>query len=219
MRKQKNSILFRLILVAFLILAVLGVRKVWEQSSRQTASMENGWNLILVNKDHYIPEDYEIELTELDNGKQVDKKIYEPLQKMFASAEEDGIYMVVVEAYRKEEEQQELMDEKVEEYTQKWVPEVLAKVFAEKWVAKPGTSEHQLGIAVDINPDYSRSNRNEVYTWLAENSYQYGFIYRYPEDKIHITGIQNEPWHYRYVGVKAATEMYEQDICLEEYLE
>ncbi len=219
MRKQKGSILFRLILIVFLIFAVFGVRNIWEKSSRQTASMENGWNLILVNQDHYIPEDYEIELVELDNGKWVDKKIYESLQDMFARAEEDGIHMVVVEAYRKEEEQQELMDEKIEEYKQKWVPGFLARIFAERWVAKPGTSEHQLGIAVDINPDYSRSNRNEVYTWLAENSYQYGFIYRYPEDKIHITGIRNEPWHYRYVGVEAATEIYERDICLEEYLE
>lgn len=52
----------------------------------------------------------------------------------------------------------------------------------------------------------------------AENGYKYGFIYRYPEDKVHITGISNEPWHYRYVGVDAAQEMYEQDLCLEEYL-
>lgn len=73
------------------------------------------------------------------------------------------------------------------------------------------------GIAVDINPDYSKSDRNKVYTWLAENSYKYGFIYRYPEDKTHITGISNELWHYRYVGVEVAEEMYKEDLCLEEY--
>ena len=88
---------------------------------------------------------------------------------------------------------------------------------AEKWVAIPGTSEHQLGIAVDINPDYEKSGK-EVYAWLAENAHEYGFINRYPEDKVHITGIMNEPWHYRYVGENAAKEMYEQRICLEEYL-
>ena len=198
---------------------MLGAKAVWENSNIQAATMEKGWNLILVNQYHYIPENYEVELVKLDNGKQVDKKIYEPLQEMFAAAEMEDIYMVVVEAYRMEEEQQELMNEKVEEYTKKGVPGFLAKKFAEKWVAKPGTSEHQLGIAVDINPDYSRSDRDRVYDWLAENSYQYGFIYRYPENKAHITGINNEPWHYRYVGIEAAIEMYEQNICLEEYLE
>lgn len=219
MRKQKKTFLFRLTLIVFLFLAMLGAKEVWEKSNIQAATMEKGWNLILVNQYHYIPENYEVELVKLDNGKQVDKKIYAPLQEMFSAAEEEDIYMVVVEAYRKEEEQEELMDEKVEEYTQKGVPGFLAKKFAEKWVAKPGTSEHQLGIAVDINPDYSKSDRDSVYDWLAENSYLYGFIYRYPEDKAQITGINNEPWHYRYVGIEAATEMYEQDICLEEYLE
>ena len=77
----------------------------------------------------------------------------------------------------------------------------------------PGRSEHQLGLAVDIN-----GGTYEIYTWLQENSYKYGFIFRYPGGKSHLTGTAEEVWHYRYVGVEAATEMYEQDICLEEYL-
>ena len=84
-------------------------------------------------------------------------------------------------------------------------------------MAVPGTSEHQIGMAVDINPDYDKSGR-EVYEWLANNAHEYGFIRRYPEDKVKITGIMNEPWHYRYVGETAAKEIYEQGICLEEYL-
>lgn len=219
MKKQKKPLFFRLLLIAFVICAVLGCKQVLETSHRQVATLENGWNLILVNRDYYIPENYEIELVKLDNGKQVDKRIYLPLQEMFTAAEKENVYMVVVEAYREGEEQQILLDEKTEEYVQKGFPRFLAKKSAEKWVAKPGTSEHQLGLAVDINPDYSRSDRNIVYTWLKENGYQYGFINRYPEDKSHITGIENEPWHYRYVGVDAATEMYEKDLCLEEYLE
>lgn len=121
----------------------------------------------------------------------MDSKIYEPLQEMVSVAESEGLYMVVVEAYRTEAEQQEMLDEKI---------------------------EIQLGIAVDINPDYTKSDRSQVYAWLEENGYKYGFIYRYPEDKVQITGINNEPWHYRYVGVEAAKEMYEKDLCLEEYL-
>ena len=83
----------------------------------------------------------------------------------------------------------------------------------------PGFSEHQLGIAVDINADHAGSTDDEVYTWLAENSWQYGFIKRYPSDKTEITGTINEPWHYRYVGKEAAREIVSQEVCLEEYVE
>lgn len=68
----------------------------------------------------------------------------------------------------------------------------------------PGTSEHQLGIAIDINADKSKSSNDEVYTWLAANAHNYGFILRYPQGKQEITGTSYEPWHYRYVGVDAA---------------
>ena len=93
------------------------------------------------------------------------------------------------------------------------------KAEAEVWVALPGASEHQLGLAADINADGIRSAGYEVYDWLEENSCQYGFIRRYPEEKTEITGVENEPWHYRYVGVEAATDMKNTGLCLEEYLE
>lgn len=73
---------------------------------------------------------------------------------------------------------------------------------ASEWVAAPGTSEHQLGIAVDINADKTKSTNDEVYTWLAEHAWEYGFILRYPKDKENVTGTGYEPWHYRYVGKK-----------------
>ena len=90
---------------------------------------------------------------------------------------------------------------------------------AKEWAAVPGTSEHQLGIAVDINADKTQSTNDEVYVWLAENAYRYGFILRYPQGKEQITGTNYEPWHYRYVGVENAKIIYEQQICLEEYIE
>lgn len=71
----------------------------------------------------------------------------------------------------------------------------------------------------DINADISKSSSQEVYSWLAENSHEYGFIQRYPDDKTEITGISYEPWHYRYVGEDVASEIYEEEICLEEYIE
>ena len=95
----------------------------------------------------------------------------------------------------------------------------IAERTAKEWVALPGTSEHQLGIAVDINADKSKSSNDEVYMWLAANAHNYGFILRYPQGKQEITGTSYEPWHYRYVGVDAAREIYERGICLEEYFE
>lgn len=90
---------------------------------------------------------------------------------------------------------------------------------AEKYVAIPDTSEHKLGLSVDINADTDKCSSEKVYQWLDENAYKYGFVKRYPEDKTDITGISNEPWHYRYVGTTAAKIMKEENLCLEEYLE
>ena len=85
-------------------------------------------------------------------------------------------------------------------------------------MAEPGTSEHELGLAIDINADLDRSTSDEVYGWLAQNAWKYGFVLRYPADKTDITGIDYEPWHYRYVGQEAAKEMHKKGLCLEEYL-
>ena len=148
----------------------------------------------------------------------MDSRIYPQLQKMFDDMRDDGVYPVVASGYRTEQEQQQIYDESMAEYIEKGYSESDAKTETERWVAIPGTSEHQLGLGVDINADGINSYGYEVYNWLAQNAYGYGFIYRYPENKVTITGIANEPWHYRYVGVNAATEIYKRGICLEEYL-
>ena len=92
-----------------------------------------------------------------------------------------------------------------------------AQQMALDYVAVPGTSEHELGIAADINSQDGNTDWN-VYAWLKDNAHNYGFILRYPEGKEDITGIDYEPWHYRYVGEEAAREIYERQITLEEYL-
>lgn len=176
------------------------------------------WHLILVNRWNPIPDEYEVELTELANGQQVDKRIYPALQDMFDAARSDGAYPVVVSGYRTADTQQRLLDEKIAEYRAAGCSATEARTQAEAWVAIPGTSEHQIGIAVDINADGVRSAGYEVYAWLEQNAHKYGFICRYPPDKTEITGVIGEAWHYRYVGVEAATEIYNQGICLEEYL-
>lgn len=180
---------------------------------------EEGWCLTLVNKWNPMKTDgSEVETVELSNGQLVDQRIYPQLQKMFDDAKAAGVYPVVASGYRTQSKQEELYQEKIDAYKAEGLSDEEAKEAAEYWVAIPGTSEHQLGLSVDINADGIHSAGEEVYDWLAKNAYKYGFINRYPPDKVDITGVANEPWHYRYVGKKAANEIYNQGVCLEEYL-
>ena len=224
-KSYKVKILFSLL---FLIILCMMAGKVLNSDftllpldniTHHVASEDNGWNLILVNRNSYIPDDYKVELTELSNGEKVDSRIYPELQEMFNDARAQGYGLFVREGYRTQEEQQQLLDEKIEAYKNEGKSKSEAKKLAEQWVAIPGTSEHQLGIAVDINADTTKSSSDDVYSWLAENAHKYGFIKRYPSDKTDITGVINEPWHYRYVGKEAALEIYSQGMCLEEYID
>ena len=147
------------------------------------------WNLIVVNRWNELPEDYSVELTELSNGQKVDSRIYPYLQEMFDAARAEGIYPIVREGYRTAEEQQEILDDKIQTYINQGYSQSRAEKTAKEWVALPGTSEHQLGIAVDINADKSKCSNEEVYAWLAENAYKYGFILRYPMGKQEISRI------------------------------
>lgn len=176
-------------------------------------------NLILVNADNPIPEDYETELTVLSNGIYVASEIYPDLQAMFDDMRSQNIYPIVGEGYRTREQQQKMMDDKILSFQNSGYSYEQAVTEAEKWVALPGTSEHELGLAVDINADYTLSSNETVYQWLASYAHCYGFILRYPADKADITGIDYEPWHYRWVGREAAQKIYDSGLCLEEYLE
>ncbi|MEA4831366.1 MAG: M15 family metallopeptidase [Oscillospiraceae bacterium] len=187
-------------------------------SSENTVSVDNKWYLMLVNKWNIIPDGYQFNLTKLSGGESVDSRIYPALQEMLDTAKKDGVYAVVVSGYRTSAIQQDLLDNKVAAYKDQGYGNDEAKALAEAWVAVPGTSEHQIGLAVDINADGIHSAGYEVYDWLNKNSYRYGFICRYPADKTKITGVINEPWHYRYVGINVATEIHNRGICLEEYL-
>lgn len=171
------------------------------------------WYLRLVNRDHPIPEEYEMELVEVPGGQLVDARIYEPLIALLAAAEAEELGPIVVAGYRSWEKQQSIMDERVSEYLDQGYSEEEARAAAEQWVSVPGCSEHQLGLAVDINGAVSA-----IYPWLQEHSWEYGFIQRYPADKMDITGCREEEWHYRYVGVDAAWEIWSSGLCLEEYL-
>lgn len=188
-----------------------------DRQERETEEADDGqWKLMLVNRWNPIPEEYEVNLVKVEGGQQVDERIYEPLMQMLEDARSANWDQLprVVSGYRTQEKQQSLYDDKIAEYQRQGYSDSEARELAEQWVSVPGYSEHQLGFAVDIN-----GATYDVYLWLQENSYKYGFIFRYPGHKTDITGVEEEVWHYRYVGMEAAAEIYEQGICLEEYLE
>ena len=188
-------------------------------ASTPTGGSADGIDLLmLVNSTHSLPEGYHAELKTLDNGQQIAELIYPDLQQMFDDARSQGVYPIVASGYRTAEKQQSLMDEKVKSFEEQGYSESDARREALKWVNAVGYSEHQIGLAVDINADGVHSAGYQVYNWLADNAWQYGFILRYPEDKTDITGTGYEPWHYRYVGRDAAREIHTQGVCLEEYL-
>jgi len=199
---------------------------VWggEEEEEPEQEKEEDWRLILVNRWNPMPEDYEVTLAELDSNHAVDERCYDDLQAMLADCRKAGLRPVICSSYRTNETQQRLYKAKVKKFRGKGYNQKRAEEEAGKIVAVPGTSEHQLGLAVDI-VDKSHQvldksqERTKVQKWLIEHCWEYGFILRYPNDKSEITGIIYEPWHYRYVGKEAAKEITEQGVCLEEYLE
>ena len=166
---------------------------------------QEDWQLLLVNPWHTVPEGYEIKLATLSNGLQVDERIYDDLDDMLSDCREAGLNPIVCSAYRTEATQTRLYRNKVARVRASGVPEDRVEAEAARWVAKPGTSEHQTGLALDIvAAGYQILDEEQEDTaeqkWLMENSWKYGFILRYPSEKSDITGIGYEPWHYRYVG-------------------
>ena len=185
---------------------------------------EEGWSLLLVNPWNPLPEDYDLTLTQLSNGHSVDQRCYPDLQEMMDDCRAAGLSPLICSSYRTQEKQEQLFQNKVDRLTAQGLSTEEARTEAAKSVAVPGTSEHQLGLAVDIvaaanqNLDQSQET-TAVQRWLMEHCWEYGFILRYPEGKSDVTGIIYEPWHYRYVGREAAQAIRDQGVCLEEYLE
>lgn len=193
------------------------------REANSTPSVEDAWNLILVNPWNPLPEDYSVTLTQLKNGHAVDERCYPDLQAMMDACRAEGLSPVICSSYRTWEKQENLYNNQVNKLMAQGYSAEAAREEAAKAIAIPGTSEHQLGLAVDIvdlnnqNLDSSQED-TAVQKWLMEHCWEYGFILRYPNGKSEITGIIYEPWHYRYVGREAAKEITEAGICLEEYL-
>lgn len=182
------------------------------------------WYLVLVNgktpmKDGYVPK-----LKEIKKDYSVDERIADAAEKMLADAKAAGMKIVICSAYRSVERQEQVFNESLEERLERGMDYWDAFADNRLSVAEPGTSEHALGLALDlISNQYTELDKGQENTkeakWLKENCHKYGFILRYPPEKTEITGIIYEPWHYRYVGVEDATKIMNLGVTLEEYLE
>lgn len=181
-----------------------------------------GQYIPLVNPWHDIPEGYTVELTSIDANHKIASIACADYEEMMADCRAAGLDPAVCSSYRTQEYQEILYNRKVSYYLGKGHDQEEAQELAGHSVAYPGTSEHQLGLALDII-DSSNWNLNEsqaktaTQKWLMENSWRYGWILRYPDGKSDITGIIYEPWHYRYVGKPLAEELHNSGLTLEEY--
>ena len=180
------------------------------------------WTTILVGPQHMLPDDFDVQLAQV-GGKQLDARIVDVVEKMLSDAELDGIYLHCQSAYRDFDYQKKLFDRKIEKLLEKGVPKDAVEDEAARVVARPGTSEHHTGLAIDfLCSDYSHLDEGfadtAAFLWLTENAHKYGFIMRYAANKADITQIIYEPWHWRFVGLDAAYAMHASGECLEEYL-
>lgn len=189
----------------------------------EAAVEEDAWQLRLVSAAHPLPEDFEVpELTKLKGGHAIDSRVYPALQQMIDDCRAAGLNPVICSSYRTHDKQEELFRKKVNTLRKQGYSQEEAETEAARWVARPGTSEHETGLAVDIvDKSYQlldeKQEQTPVQQWLMAHCAEYGFILRYPVEKSDLTGIGYEPWHYRYVGVEAAKAITEQGLCLEEY--
>ena len=191
-----------------------------EASEEQSAEKEETpWNLILINGKHPIPDGYEITLAEVEQGHKVDYRIADAVKSMLTDARAAGILPRITSSFRTDADQQAIMQEYINDYLAQGYTQEEAEAEARNWVALPGTSEHQIGLAVDISTaDWNKQSAYIVWEWLENNCTRYGFILRYTEEWQSITGTSPEPWHFRYVGVEAAQEITDLGVSLEEYL-
>lgn len=189
------------------------------QNSGATGSMERRMPL-LVNADNPIPEDFKPDVTPIAGSEyQFDRSAVGKLNQMMADAYSEGIILYPISAYRSTESQTRNFNRKLEENKAAGYSDEEAYAMTAQYIAIPGTSEHSLGLAVDLNSLEESFENTAQFKWLIEHCAEYGFILRYPKDKEDITGIAYEPWHYRYVGEEHAAKIMEQGICLEEYVQ
>lgn len=178
------------------------------------------WNLAIINTKYPLPDSYAPTLSNAINGSniQLDSRVSERYAEMYAAAKLSGCVLTPYSGYHSYALQETNYNRKVNFYVNQGISAEESNQKASAQVLPAGCSEHNAGLAMDIVSASSDFINTKEYKWLCENAHNYGFILRYPEDKTAITGMNFEPWHWRYVGTQAAKEMKEKNQCLEEYL-
>ena len=202
------------LILIFLSLGQESVRQMEDQLSL-------GGNLFLVNKEYmigadYVPDDLVMpDVKKSSSAVLMRKEAAQALEEMFAAAKEEKITLVAVSGYRSYQTQRAIYNRR---------RKAAGKAHVERFVAVPGASEHQLGLAMDVSRSKTAGlkasfGKTKEGIWLAENCYRFGFILRYRQEWEDVTGYGYEPWHIRYVGKEHALRIRELDVPLEEYVE
>ena len=192
--------------------------KTWFFDSQgRSVYMVNPWNSVPTGADN-------VEVASVGGDHYIAVEAKADFSAMVSAMQQAGLGPIITSSYRTGAKQQSIFDERMAGYMAEGMTEEEAYVETATSVAIPGTSEHQLGLAMDMtDAQYNKLDEGQMETptqlWLIENSWKYGFILRYPNGKSHITGIIYEPWHYRYVGKELAAELYELNVTMEEYFD
>ena len=186
-------------------------------------SDDASWKLICLDRSRCVDSTSESKISlsyVAGSSEQMDSRAAAAYERMYDAAAAEGIYLTPCSGYRSYSTQKRLYYEFVNEYLADGYSEEEAHNLTSKRRNPPGSSEHNIGICMDIICASSSANfqNTKAYAWLDANAQDYGFILRYPEDKVNITGVKFEPWHWRYVGVENAAAIKNSGLCLEEYL-
>ena len=198
------------------VIAIINVKANTDWYSTISDSDLTKENLILVNKFHSLSSEYEIEdLTEMNvayaySGKSIKSEVYSAFKSLSNAAKKQGLTIIATNTYRSYSAQ---------EKTYNTIKSSNGREYADNYAARPGHSEHQTGLAIDVNTISDSFAYTNEYKWLKENAYKYGYILRYPKEYTNLTGYKFEPWHYRYVGVDIASYIHNHNITYDEYYE
>ena len=180
----------------------------------------NDWRVTLANYENILPENFTVKVSNIDSTRQFDSRAIGELTDMMNAMRKAGITNIWVQsAYRSVARQKELYDASVQKYLKQGKTQEEAQKLTDEYINKPGSSDHNLGLAVDFNYVDNKFEKIDGFKWLQQYAEEYGFVLRYPKDKEDITKIAYESWQWRYVGKEHAQKMNKLNMCLEEYVE
>lgn len=193
---------------------------VWDSYDPAVELAGENWALTLINRAYPLDKKYSPTLSPVVEGSSItaDSRVSDAYKLMYADALKEGYVLTPYSAYCSYQGQQTIYNNKIQSFIFQGMTEDEAKQNAEKRIEPAGCSENGAGLSVDIISASAGFSSTDEYKWLTQNAYKYGFVLRYPEDKTDVTGMIFQPWHWRYVGIDAATEMKNNNQCLEEYL-